>query len=255
MNEQNLDYLKSGLKRFGFENVLNADLEKAIKDGLETFELKHQATHFRDKIDYTLNFRKSDHSDMYFFNNYKADLITGNEAYNRSQVFYNNNGKGFSAKEAYNLLSGRAVHKEFGMKDSDKTYHAWAKLDFSKPEKSGFEINRYHENYGYDIEKALDRFPIKELEDPALKKGIISSLEKGNSQMVTMQKDDQEARFYVEASPRGKTLNVRDELYNLVKNETVQKPELKESKAAKASKDIKKAKSEKETSQSKGVSV
>jgi hypothetical protein len=33
--------------------------------------------------------------------------------------------------------------------------------------------------------------------------------------MVTMQKDDQEARFHVEASPRGKTLNVRDELYNV----------------------------------------
>ena len=39
--------------------------------------------------------------------------------------------------------------------------------------------------------------------------------------MVTIQKEEQEKKFYIEASPKGKTLNVRDELYNLVKNETL----------------------------------
>ena len=39
--------------------------------------------------------------------------------------------------------------------------------------------------------------------------------------MVTMQKEGQETKFYIEAGPKGKTLNVRDELYNLRKNKTL----------------------------------
>ena len=45
------------------------------------------------------------------------------------QTFYLNKGKGVTAKEAYNLLEGRAVHKELTTK-AGEPYKAWIQLDF-----------------------------------------------------------------------------------------------------------------------------
>jgi hypothetical protein len=64
-----------------------------------------------------LQFRKSDNSDMYFFNSYEASLQRSNSE-RVNQTFYLNKGKGVTTKEAFNLLDGRAVHKELTNRDN-----------------------------------------------------------------------------------------------------------------------------------------
>src|SRR5256885_16701734 len=111
MNEQNFEYLKDNLKYMGFGEQLNPSLENQLKQNPSSFQLKFSTEINKKPFEATLNFRKSDNADMYFFNSYHASLKRSNGE-TKDQVFYLTKGKGVTAKEAYNLLEGRAVHKE-----------------------------------------------------------------------------------------------------------------------------------------------
>ena len=116
MNNENLQYLKDNIKYMGFGESLHGELEKNLGEGKADFQLQLKTEMNKKPFEATLNFRKSDSSDMYFFNNYHASLEKSNGEKNQ-QTFYLNKGKGVTAKEAYNLLDGRAVHKELTTKD------------------------------------------------------------------------------------------------------------------------------------------
>lgn len=239
MNTQNLDYLKSNLKYFGFGERLNESLESEIKTQKNEFKLSCEIPHFNNKMNFILHFKKSDSSDMYFFNKYDAVLTNGKPELDKEQVFYINKGSGITAKEAFNLLEGRSVKKELMGKDGEK-YQAWIKVDFNSPDdKSGFKLQQFSENYGYNLEKAISNYPIKELSDPEQKRNLLSSLEKGNLQQVVIEKDNKEAKFYIEAVPQYKNINIYDSKQRSVKRQSVEKDNnevvLKEEKAVKQS--------------------
>ena len=211
MNTQNLEYLQTNLKYFGFGDKLNEALEKNIKGEKAEFQLKVEIPHFNNKMDYTLHFKKSGLSDMYFFNRYDAALQNGKPEQDKMQGFYINKGSGITAKEAFNLLEGRSVFKDLVNKEGEK-YHAWLKLDFENSDSHGnHKIKQFSEQYGYNLEKTLANFPIKELNDPEQKKQLLSSLEKGNAQQVTVSKDGKEAKYYIEAVPQFQNINVYDQ--------------------------------------------
>ncbi|WP_162055587.1 hypothetical protein [Pontibacter pamirensis] len=128
MNEKNLEYLKEGLKYMGFGTNLNGELEKNVQSQQPEFRLSLQIPHHSSNMDYTLHFRRPDQSDMYFFNKYDATLKPDDSAKEASQTFYINKNSGITAKEAYNLLSGRSVHKEL-VNQENQPYRAWLQLD------------------------------------------------------------------------------------------------------------------------------
>lgn len=227
MNENNLEYNKNLLEKLGFGKALNDPLEKFIIQQQPEFKLSHEATHFRDNVEYTLHFRKSDTTDMYFFNRYEATLKSNEEAYNRTQSFQVRNGSNsITAQESFNLVSGRAINKEMFSTNGDR-YEAWLKLDFSQKDKYGnYGMEQYHQKYNYDLTKALEKFPIKELQDADQKAQLMSSLKKGNMQQVTMERDGKDVKMYIEANPRFRTLNIKDELGNTVKRDKVEKKEM-----------------------------
>ena len=43
-------------------------------------------------------------------------------------------------------------------------------------------MKQYHTNYGFDLEKTLGNYPIKELANPQYKESLIDSLHRGNLQ-------------------------------------------------------------------------
>ncbi|RZM12794.1 MAG: hypothetical protein EOO88_45135 [Pedobacter sp.] len=156
---------------------------------------------------------------MYFFNSYQATLKASGQDTDKKQTFYINNGQSVTAKEAYNLLEGRSVSKELMTRDGNK-YQAWLQLDFeSKDKNNNYEVQQYHERYGYDLEKTLKDYPIKEMDSAEKKSELLGSLQRGNSQIVTMQIDKQDIKYYIDANPRYKTINVRDQQFNPVKRE------------------------------------
>lgn len=222
MNTQNLEFLQSNLKYFGFGDKLNEALEKSISEQQKEFQLKLEIPHFNNKMDYTLHFKKSDSTDMYFFNRYDATLQNGNPEHNKNQSFYINKGNGVTAKEAYNLLEGRSVHKNLINKEG-KPYSAWLKIDFdNKDDKGGYKMKQFSEQYGYDLEKSLSNYPIKELSSDEQKTVLLNSLKKGNPQQVTMENNGTQSKYFIEAVPQYKNINVYDQKMNVVKRQSLQ---------------------------------
>lgn len=210
MNEKNFEYLRDQVKYSGFGEGLEGILKENLKEQQPEFKLNHQATYGDTTANVTLNFKKSEQSDMYFFNSYKMDLSKENTKESLEQTFYINKGNNITMKEAYNLMEGRAVNKDLTNKEG-QVYNSWVQMDFKEADTNGnFKLNQYHQNYGYDLENALSKHPIKELETPKYKEDLMDSIKKGNRQSVTFVKDGNEIKQYVEANPQFKTINVYD---------------------------------------------
>jgi hypothetical protein len=208
MNDKNLDYLKDNLKYMGFGENLYEALRASIMEGKKDFTLSLQTEINRQPFGATLHFRRSDNTDVYFFNKWEAELK--NEVGKMQQTFYINKGSGITLKEGFNLLEGRAVYKELTNKEGQK-YHAWLQLDGSLIDREGNnKLRQYHQNYGYDLEQTLSKFPIKELTQNDQKEKLLYSLQKGNMQAVTFEKNGFAEKLYIEAAPQFKSLNVYD---------------------------------------------
>src|SRR5665213_398316 len=139
MNTQNLSYLQKQLLNLGFGEKMNAELEQQIAAKTPEFTLQTTQEYNKQKVGYTLHYRAGDKDDMYFFNKYDAAL----QGKDMQQTFYINKGSGITAKEAYNLMDGRAVHKQLENQDGQK-YRAWLVLDKeNKTENGNYKLHPY----------------------------------------------------------------------------------------------------------------
>ncbi len=221
MNNENLQYLTDNIKYMGFGESHKADLEKNMKEGKAEFHLVLRAEINKKPFEATMNFRKSDSSDMYFFNNYHASLEKSNGE-KAEQTFYLNKGKGVTGKEAYNLLDGRAVQKDL-VTMKGQPYKAWIQLDFeNKDSKNNFEVKQFHENYGYDLKAAVEKFAVAEMRDPEKEKTLLLSLQKGNVQSVTIEKDGSSHKMFMEANPQYKNVTLYDTNMKMVAKESME---------------------------------
>ena len=207
MNEKNFEYLKDNIKYMGFGEKQNESLEQHLKEGKESFQLRFNTEVNKKPFEAVLQFRKSDNSDMYFFNSYQASLKRSNNE-KVDQTFYLTKGKGVTAKEAYNLLEGRAVFKELSNK-AGEPYKAWIQLDFDNKDKNNNnEVKQYHENYGYDLKAAVGKFSVTEMDGGEKEKSLMHSLQKGNIQSVTIGLNGESQKMFIEANPQYKTVNI-----------------------------------------------
>lgn len=220
MNDENLKYLENNLKYLGFGEQLNAALKESISHGPQGFNLqsptvempdpaKRYEPGFGDKVSYVLNFSKSKETDMYFFNSYEATLKKADTTDLISQTFYINKGKGVTAKESFNLLSGRAVNKDVVLKSGEKA-NLWLKLDFTEKVDGKYAMKNFGEKYGFDLSATIDRFMIADLEKPGFKDQLMKSLQRGNVHEVSFSKDGRETNGFVTANPQFKTLDFYD---------------------------------------------
>jgi hypothetical protein len=210
MNQENFDYLQNTLRYTGFGDRLNKELEMQLQNQPPEFALTTDFSIDKSRMETTLYFRKSDKSDMYFFNKYEAELNNEEKDIKRSQTFYITKGGGISSKEAFNLLDGRSVNKDFFNQDGEK-YNAWVQLNFESKDKYGnHEMNKYHNNYGYDLEKTLENYPIKDMVLEESRKILMASLRKGNLQSVIIEKEGRPELVFIEANPKFKSINMYD---------------------------------------------
>lgn len=214
MNVKNLEFLKEGLKYLGFGDKMNADLESKIKEQPTEFKLnlvgEFNKDNIKDRVNYTLDFKKSDQTDMYFLNRYQAALKNDDPTQEKTQTFYITKNSGITAKEAYNLLSGRAVNKDLNNKEG-QPYNAWLQLDFQEKDKNdNYKVKQYHQGYGYDLEMVMSKYPIKEQLNADEKSKLIKSLEKGNLVQVTFAREGGEDKMFVAANPQYKSLDLYD---------------------------------------------
>ncbi|WP_256009462.1 hypothetical protein [Desertivirga xinjiangensis] len=217
MNEKNLEYLKSSLKYLGFGDKLNEVLESAIRNEMPAFKLglnntvtppgaSKENAGAAEHIAYEVNFAKGKNSDMYFLNDFKA-VLNKPDTPPREQLFK----PWITAKEAYNLLSGRSVNKDLRRDDQSEKVNVWAKIDLNVKDAKGNHPFRYfYPNYGYDLEKSLAKYPVKELADESKKEELINRLKKGDLAAGELQLQGKKTSIYIAANPEMKAVNLFD---------------------------------------------
>jgi hypothetical protein len=211
INMKNYDYLKNQVKFLGFGENLDNMLKDKIQAQEQDFTLPHQAKFGQDDVSSTLHFSKSKESEMYFFNGYDLALKQPGKDDVLNQSYYVGKENNYTLKERYNMLDSRAVFKELNklevvgegddkrLKATDQTYKAWKALDFKETDDRGnFKIK----NMFWDHEKAIEKYPIKELEVPYDKSRLLASLEKGNVTRMTVIRDGEEIKGTMAANPR-----------------------------------------------------
>jgi hypothetical protein len=216
MKQENLAFLHDNLKYLGFGEggPLYDQVHEAIeKGGPEEFQVYTEA-YFDEgsKLEACLYFRRSDQHGMCFFNKYDALLrYSDNSERNKAQTFYINKGSGVTFKEAFNLLSGRAVNKNLLSLEGEK-YNAWIQINFEEKDlHNNHRMKQYRSQYGFDLEKTLEQYPIRELQGEETKAALIRSLRRGNLQLVSFDKANKTEKMNIEANPRFKTLNLYPE--------------------------------------------
>ncbi len=218
MNQKNLDYLNDQVKFTGFGEELAKELKEKIEKQTPEFQIAHKTKFGNDDVSSVLHFKKSDQTDMYFFNRYEVSLKPEHSTNETVQAFYINKGKNITLKEAFNLMNGRAVNKDLTNKENE-VYNAWVQLDFKQTDAHGNnKMKQYHENYGYDLNAALAKHPIKELGNEQDKTRLEQSLQKGNVQSVTFVQNGNEQKHFIEANPQFKTINVYDRSMHRLSN-------------------------------------
>ncbi len=210
MNQKNFDYLKDQVKFTGFGEGLETKLKERMDEQSPEFQLLHKTGFGKDEGVATLHFKKSNESDMYFFNKYELALKSEHSADIMEQTFFINKGNTITLKEAYNLMNGRSVNKDQTNKEG-QVYNAWMQMDFKETNDSGnYKIKQFHQNYGYDLDNVLSKHPIKELSNEQEKTRLTQSLQKGNRQSVTFIENGNEQKRFIEANPQFKTINIYD---------------------------------------------
>ena len=212
MNQENLAFLRDSLKYLGFGDggPLCDQLTEEISKGLAEFHLSTETCFDENtKLEACLYFRKSTQHNMYFFNRYVALLQhSGNPEKDRSYTFYISKGTGVTFKEAFNLLQGRAVNKNLVNIEGEK-YNAWIQLSFDEMDgENGFRMKQYRSQYGFDLEKVLAKYPIRELQLEDTKNALIRSLRRGTAQLVNFVKVNKTEKMFIEANPLYKTINI-----------------------------------------------
>jgi hypothetical protein len=128
----------------------------------------------------------------------------------QTQTFFVDRGRGFTAEQAANLIQGRSVYRDDLLNLAGQPYAAWVKLDFDSPKDryQNYTTNQYHvPSYGFTTHEALDKYRIKEMDDPKKQEAIMQSIENGNRPLVTTVKDGQEVKLHIEAAPRFRQIN------------------------------------------------
>lgn len=219
MSKDNVQYLQEDMKYLGFSETLGLGKQLAdkIAEGAKEFTLKAQPQFKNEKggqtppMDVELFFRQSDKTQLYYFNKY--NLTAKNEFSGRdvSNTFYIDKGQGYTLKEAYNLMQGRAVNKEV-TNQKGETAKAWVQLNFAEKDKhDNYKMQMFFPKYGFDLEKAVSKLPIAELNNADQRERLLKSLQKGNVEAVTVEGAKGPERVYIAANPEFKKINVNKE--------------------------------------------
>lgn len=233
MNEKNVKDMEDGIFYGGFSDIVSVKkLHEYMASGIPEFKLTG-STSYPDQnggnntVEPSLNYKLSEKGNYY---NPSFDLkVTKADGTVLEQNFKNNFGDKYSLKEAYNMLEGRYVTKQFlpipkvneetgermpRQKDEDgklMSYTATAYLDLSEKKDGNFALKKI---YNFDLDKKLAEYPFKELNYAQSKADFIDALARGNRQAATVPNpegpDQPDVRKYVEVNGKFKTLDVYD---------------------------------------------
>lgn len=208
-----LQYLKNQMKYMGFGD--DAKLHNDLKAGIEGDQMNFQIKLNSDKVlegntvEFTLNYQKSTNGGVYL-NTYDTSL-TNSKGETIEHKFTANKDNYFTAKEAINLMEGRAVKNEFLNPKTQQTETAFFKLNLDEPkiDFGNYTFQTFYKNYGVDTNSIVDKSNII-FDKPEYKETTIASLEKGNVVKVKFELDNKIVEGKAVLNPQYKNLSLYD---------------------------------------------
>ena len=232
-----LNYLKNQVKYLGMgeSKKLHKDLENAIlspeKDVNVQVEYNNPDKLMKgNTISFNLHIGKGEQGGV-FLNSYTANLTMKNGE-ERTQSFKVQKENNITAKEAINLLEGRAVKIEHDKVDKEtgeiSRTESFIKLKLKdeKTEYGNYKYEWYNKGYGVDVDDIMKKSNLV-FADDTQRERTKKHLEKGNITEVSFVHDKKEIKGFAVLNPQYKQLNLYDNGMNrLNTNKPIQKPEV-----------------------------
>ena len=232
-----LNYLKNQVKYLGMgeSEKLHKDLENAIlspeKDVNVQVEYNNPDKLMKgNTISFNLHIGKGEQGGV-FLNSYTANLTMKNGE-ERTQSFKVQKENNITAKEAINLLEGRAVKIEHDRVDKEtgelSRTESFIKLKLKdeKTEYGNYKYEWYNKGYGVDVDDIMKKSNLV-FADDTQRERTKKHLEKGNITEVSFVHDKKEIKGFAVLNPQYKQLNLYDNGMNrLNTNKPIQKPEV-----------------------------
>jgi len=211
MLTENLEYLKNKLQAAGFSEIPDEALKAQLEKRPANFQLYYRARVDSHPVVATLYFIRSEQSELYFFHRFDLSVTLPSSQGILKQAFQHDRERQLTLREAFNLLQGRAVNKDFVTAEG-APYNAWVQLDFTRQDSQGnYLVRYYHERYGFNLEEELGKYRFREWQDAAQRARLLSALRAGDRQEVTSLTGDQEETYLIEANPHFKSLKIYDQ--------------------------------------------
>ncbi|UOE51360.1 hypothetical protein MTO98_09745 [Mucilaginibacter sp. SMC90] len=196
---QRMDTIAKEMRSAGFGKLV-LKMEEQLKQGNRDFTLPVSfGLSERDRMDYLLHFKTGADGNCQF-ESYKATLSRQGNAEQKWQVFEKDAGKVYSANQAYQLLSGRAIQDAKG---------SWQQLDFNDRDANGnYRHKHFTESHNINLSKELQKLPLAESESG---KGIgllLNRLANGERVNVLLNVNGKDLPYSIEANPQKKELSV-----------------------------------------------
>lgn len=188
----NIDALTTSLSQKGFSRI-GDQLHTQVNAGLSEFKIpvSYQVDE-SSGMNYNLHFQK-DFDGSYQLKEIRATLKDHVDGKGSSMLFSSIPAEHLTAKQAYNLLSGRAVEHQ----------GQWYTLDINDRDAQGnLRTKVFPSEYGFSIEKLLEVSGIKGINDPAVRASILEGLRNGDSLTVMSGRKNIE----IEANPHHNSL-------------------------------------------------
>lgn len=232
-----LNYLKNQVKYLGMgeSEKLHKDLENAILSPEKNVNVQVEYNN-PDKlmkgntISFNLHIGKGEQGGV-FLNSYTANLTMKNGE-ERTQSFKVQKENNITAKEAINLLEGRAVKIEHDRVDKEtgeiSRTESFIKLKLKdeKTEYGNYKYEWYNKGYGVDVDDIMKKSNLV-FADDTQRERTKKHLEKGNITEVSFVHDKKEIKGFAVLNPQYKQLNLYDNGMNrLNTNKSIQKPEV-----------------------------
>lgn len=194
----NIEELKASINKLGFPEV-SIPLEQLGNKNKISIPFSYQVG-AKEHIDFDLSLQQGNKG--YEIKGYMATLHrhNGNPA-KISCYFHEEGANKITARQAQNLLSGRAV-----MTGNKENRH-WMQLDFNdRDAKGNYKVKRFYSGYGFDLEKKLCQLPLQELRNKEGLNQLLTNIENGERPEVTLVQDSKKFKIAIEADPRFKSL-------------------------------------------------
>lgn len=182
------------IKKMGLA-VPKVQIGKKLRMGVASFDIPVSQYTMGDKrVDFDLHF-DLDNRGGYQLSQMRAQHQ--HEGKNLKQAFDMQQNPELTAAQVINLMEGRAV----------QTDQRWLQLDLNDKDQDGnYRIKQFHPGYGFDLEKALEQWTVKEMKKPELKQQLISALQSGEKVQATLDLRGEKVAVDLQVNPQFKTM-------------------------------------------------